>query len=119
MTAAPGWFRVSKDCDYPVNGAFNNDVRIGLGSYDVRIQGKIISGFKCFKVFIVDFYAFDIDDNPAAPLSRLTGLKNREVANLHKVGAARNFDILGETQGSCYLAPNDTRIRCPFYSKLA
>ena len=119
MTRAPGWFRVSKDGDYPRAGQWNEDVWIGVGSYDLRVQGKVISGYKCSKVFLTDYYVFETDDPPAGALPSATQLNSKDVAKLHKVGLAKNFYIFGETSSSCYIAPTESRIRCPQYSHLA
>jgi hypothetical protein len=124
MTQVPGWFRVSKGDngvpgDYPNVSDGDTNVFNGVGSFDLRTQGKVIGGYKCFKVFLTDYYVFEINSGPAGlNIHGVPGITNQELARLHKAGLARNFDIFGETSASCFIAPNESRVRCPGFPKL-
>lgn len=112
MTVFPGWLRISSpdnlNPDYPQS---ESEVANGLGSFDLKTVGQVISGYKCFRVHLYDRYMFAKTNLaiPGAPW-----WLDNDAANLHRVGRARNFDILGVTQATCFLSPGAlARIVCP------
>lgn len=115
MNIRPGWFRVASPDNLP-NGdypATAEDVYFGLGSFDLRVQGKLISGYRCFNVDLYDYYVF-----AATGLSiPSTPFVDNDVARLNYVGLAKNFHLKGKYVG-CFVAPNSNRIRCPGIAKL-
>jgi hypothetical protein len=119
MVPAPGWFRiVSADNAQPDYTAAltgpGKDIYFGLGSFDLRIQGVMVNGFRCFNIFLQDRYMFDASGKYA-----YSSYVDRDLAQLHKVGMARNFDIVGTWSEGCFIKPSDlTRIFCPGHSNL-
>ena len=114
MIPQPGWFRVVSpddvNSDYPASA---EDVYFGLGSFDLRIQGKMVGGFRCFNVYLYDYYAFSAKELtiPHTPYT------DKDAAHLNYVGLAKNFHLKGKYVG-CFISPGATQIRCPGIAKL-
>ena len=118
------WFRVkSPDSEFEFSyPATAEDVWYGLGSFDLRTQGKLISGYRCFNVYLYDYYAFGATGLPVfkdypswAPAANMT---DNEVAKLHRTGLAKNYHTNGKYVG-CFVAPGAARITCPGIAKLS
>ena len=116
MDPKTGWFRVvSKDyepADYPASAG---DTWYGLGSFDLRTEGKIISGYRCVNVYLYDRYMFAETGLDIAfwPFN----VYDNEMAKLHRAGLAKNFAARGRWSG-CFLPPGVNRLVCPGHSRL-
>lgn len=103
MQIKPGWIRfVSNDVtepDYPGSAA---NVFYGLGSFDTRIEGKVISGYRCFNIYVYDRYMF-AESGKGIGLGPIY-VSDKNMALLNRHGMGKSFDITGVWQG-CFLPP--------------
>jgi hypothetical protein len=126
MSIFPGWFRVvspdTPDPDYP---SAAEDIYYGMGSFDLRVSGKMLSGYRCFTVSVYDRFMFAETGLTAGGVWEIMKklpksvqdngpITDNQVARLHRTGLARNFDIFGEWSTSCFVKPGETTgFYCP------
>ena len=115
-----GWNRyVSADSvngnpDYPSSAG---DVWFGLGSFDLRTEGKVLSGYRCFNIYLYDRYMFANTGLSVGPIPPIV-LYDEEMANLNRLGMAKSFNIRGVWRG-CFLPPGPlSTMSCPGHPSL-
>lgn len=116
MNPKPGWFRVlSKDYsppDYPASAA---DTWFGLGSFDLRTEGKMIGGYRCVNIYLYDRYMFAETTLPAGFWPYV--VYDNDMARLHRAGISKNFTVRGRWAG-CFLPPSGSKLVCPGHPSL-